>query len=232
MQSIRSPQQLPLDLAMLPAMGREDFLIGPENREASGWIDSWPEWPAPALILSGPAASGKSHLLAVWREMSKAALIDPKELTSQSAEDLANRGEHLAIDGVDPWIGERAAETTLFHLYNICKENGRSLLISMRAAPARIDFAIADLASRLRAAPVALIHPPEDALLAALLIKQFHDRQITISEDVIHYILPRMERSFDAVRDIVETADRLALAEQRRISVPLMRTILSQMHSE
>ena len=222
-------QQLPLDLAARPAMGREDFLIGPENQDAAGWIDRWPDWSAPALILSGAAASGKSHLMAVWQEQSSAASIDPQELPLASAEDLASHGEHLAIDAIDPWIGDLEAETTLFHLYNMFKENGRSLLLTMRSTPTAIDFALPDLASRLRAAPVAAIHPPEDALLAALLIKQFHDRQLMIGEDVISYILPRMERSFAAAADIVARADSLALAEKRRISVPLMRQILTEM---
>jgi DnaA regulatory inactivator Hda len=209
-------------------MGRDDFLIGPENKEAAGWVDRWPEWPAPALILCGPAASGKTHLLAVWQELSDAGFIESQELLHDDAEALALKHKHLVIDAIDTWIGDLQAETTLFHLYNIFKENGRSLLLSMRAAPAQIDFALPDLASRLRAAPLAAIHPPGDALLAAVLVKQFHDRQLMIGEDVLHYILPRMERSFAAAADIVARADAAALAEQRRISVPLMRQILAE----
>lgn len=221
--------QLPLDLGSRPALGRDDFLIGPANRDAVGWIDSWPHWPAPALILSGSAASGKTHLAAVWREKAGAALIHPERLMEGNAEDMSQEAQHIVLDGLDLWLGDRAAETTLFHLYNIFKEQGRSLLLTMRMSPARADFALSDLASRLRAAPVAAIQPPDEDLLAAVLVKLFHDRQLAVGQDVLSYILPRMERSFAAVRDIAEKADQMALAEKRAISVPLLRRVLAEL---
>lgn len=222
-------RQLPLDLEMRPALGREHFLIGPGNRDAVAWIDRWPDWPAPMLFLSGPPASGKSHLGAVWKQKAQAAAIRPDTLASMSAEEIAAQEKNLVIDGLDPWIGDREAETTLFHLYNIFKEEGRSLLVSARMSPAQADFVIPDLASRFRAAPLALIKTPDDVLLASVLIKLFSDRQLGVGNDVIRYILPRMERSFTAARDLVEYADRAALAGKRGISVPFMREIMSEM---
>lgn len=219
-------EQLPLDLGHRSALGREDFLIADSNQDAVSWIDLWPEWPAPALVLYGPAACGKTHMAAVWSAQTKAITIDPEELSTQSADILFARGQHFLIDPVDPWIGDRAAETTLFHLYNLAKENNRTLLLTMRVPPVRLSFAIPDLASRLRAAPGVAIHAPDEMLLGAVLVKMFADRQIQISEDVLNYILPRMERSFAAARDLVEKADRQALAEKRAISVPLIRQVL------
>ncbi|MEC7028278.1 MAG: DNA replication protein, partial [Pseudomonadota bacterium] len=72
----------------------------------------------------------------------------------------------------------------------------------------------------------AAIHPPDDTLLAVLLVKLFADRQLQIGADVLNYILPRMERSFAAAYELVEAADKLALAEKRGISVPLVRRVL------
>ena len=92
----------------------------------------------------------------------------------------------------------------------------------------RRTFALPDLASRLRAAPSVAIREPDEQLLGALLVKLFNDRQIRVGTDVLHYILPRIERSFEAVRDLVETADRRAMIEKRRISIPLLREILTQ----
>lgn len=220
------PQQLPLDLGHRSASGRDDFLIADNNRDAVSWIDLWPEWPAPALVLHGPAACGKTHLAAVWRARAGAAVIAPEALATASADELFARSGHYLIDPVDPWIGDRAAETTLFHLYNLAKENGRTLLLTMRVPPARLSFALPDLASRLRAAPGVAIHAPDETLLGAVLVKMFADRQLQIGEEVLHYILPRMERSFAAARDLVEKADRRALAEKRPVSVPLIRQVL------
>lgn len=220
-------EQLTFDLGHRSALGRDDFLIADNNRDAVSWIDMWPEWPAPALVLHGPAACGKTHLAAVWREMTQAVTINPEDLVSQSADTLFSNGQHFLIDPVDPWIGDRAAETTLFHLYNLAKENKRTLLLTMRMPPARLSFTIPDLASRLRAAPGVAIHAPDEMLLGAVLVKMFSDRQIQIGEDVLNYVLPRMERSFSAARDLVEQADRQALAEKRAVSIPLIRHILT-----
>lgn len=225
------PQQIPLDFEGRTALQRSDFLIGRSNRDAVRWIDRWPDWSAPALIISGPAASGKTHLGAVWQERSDAELIRPDMLISYSAEHIATAGKHILIDGIDPWLGYREAETTLFHLYNIFKEEERTILLTMRMAPNHAAFAIADLASRLRAAPAVTIHPPDDMLLGSVMIKQFSDRQLTVNHDVIKYILPRMERSFAAARDIVAKSDQMALAQKRAISIPLMRMVLAEMQS-
>lgn len=220
-------RQLSLDLGHRPAHGREDFLISPSNQDAVTWIDLWPQWPAPALVIYGPAACGKSHLAAVWRERAAAVAILPDELAGTEASLLAARGKALLLDPVDPWIGDRAAETTLFHLYNIAKEEGKTLLLTMRAAPSHLSFVLPDLASRLRAAPCAAIAAPDESLLGAVLVKMFSDRQLNLSPDALDYILPRMERSFAAARDLVARADALALSEKKGITVPLLRRVLT-----
>jgi chromosomal replication initiation ATPase DnaA len=221
-------QQITFDLGHRAAHGRQDFLVAPSNRDAVAWIDLWPDWPAPALVLHGPAASGKTHLAAVWAEKNKAAFVDTTNLGTQGADEIAQQAEHLVLDHVDPWFGDRDAETALFHLYNIFKEEKRSLLLTTRLAPVHGTFALADLASRLRAAPAVAIQPPDDTLLAAILVKLFADRQLQVGQDVISYVVPRMERSFAAALDLVATADKIALAEKRNIAVPLMRRILLQ----
>ncbi len=222
-------QQLPLDLGFRHAFQRSDFHIGHSNSDAVGWIDRWPDWPAPVFILQGPAASGKSHLAAVWQDKAKACIIKPEMLTTHSADELIAMGDSFVIDALDPWLGDRVAETTLFHLYNMLKENQLTMMVTMRMSPTQADFIIADLASRFRAAPSVQIHAPDDMLLSSVLIKLFSDRQLRLSNDVITYLLPRMERSFAAARDVVERADHIALSEKRGISVPLMRKVLADM---
>ena len=54
------------------AMGREDFLVSPSNADAVAWIDRWPDWPGPALVIVGPPGSGKTHLGQVWRQQAGA----------------------------------------------------------------------------------------------------------------------------------------------------------------
>lgn len=224
--SVLPLQQIPFDLGHRIALGREDFLVAPCNQDAVNWMDRWPAWPAPALVLQGPAASGKTHLGAVWKNRAQASWIDSADLATGDANDLAGVG-HVVVDHFDPWIGDRTVETTLFHLYNVMKDRGTTLLITMRTAPGQIEFALPDLSSRLRAAPIATIHPLDDTLLRALLVKLFADRQLQIGEEVLSYTVPRMERSFASARDVVDRADRLALSEKKAITVSLLRQVLA-----
>jgi chromosomal replication initiation ATPase DnaA len=59
-------------------------------------------------------------------------------------------------------------------------------------------------------------------------VKLFADRQLRISEDLIAYLLLRIERSFAAAQDIVAALDRAALAGQRAVTVRLARDLLNQ----
>ena len=64
------------------------------------------------------------------------------------------------------------------------------------------------------------IRAPDEALIQAVLVKLFADRQLKVDADVIAYVLPRMERSFAAVGELVAAPDAEALAHRRNITVP------------
>jgi chromosomal replication initiation ATPase DnaA len=224
-----TPQQITFDLGHRTAFAREDFLVAPCNQDAVNWVDLWPKWPAPALVLHGPAASGKTHLAAVWAEQCSAKFINTADLINKGADEIAASATHIVLDHIEPWFGDREAETTLFHLYNIFKEEQRSMLLTTRMAPSHAQFSIADIASRLRAAPCVTIQAPDDSLLSAILVKLFADRQLQVGHDLISYIVPRMERSYAAAFALVEKADQLSLREKRSISLPLMRQIFIDM---
>lgn len=224
-----SANQIPLDLGHLSSRSREDFMIAPCNQDAVGWVDKWPQWPAPALIVHGPAASGKRHLASIWAERSNAVEVANEDVGRLDADEIAHKGKHLYIRNVDWLIGDRETETVLFHLYNIFKEDQRSLLFTMRTAPSILEFQIKDLASRLRAAPVVSIEPPDDHLLEQLLVKLFSDRQLCVGSDVLKYVLPRMPRSFKSARDLVSRADEMALSEKKPVTIALIRRVLQKM---
>lgn len=221
-------EQIPLDLGNRTALGRQDFLVAPCNQDAVAWIDLWPEWPAPCLVLYGPIASGKTHIGAVWSEKSSAVCVRASDINEHAIRDIAAMDHHVIIEDADDLIGDINGEKGLFHLYNIFKEEKRSFLITLLEPPVRRSFALPDLASRLRAAPSVAIREPDEQLLSAVLVKLFSDKQIRVGADALHYILPRIERSFEAVRDLVEKADSRAMIEKRKISIPLLRDILNQ----
>jgi chromosomal replication initiation ATPase DnaA len=217
--------QLALAFDHRAALGAENFLIAESNREAVLWLDRWPDWPASALAIYGPAGCGKTHLAHVWQGRSGAQMLTPQALVADTPNEVLGEGGCAVIDWADTSAFD---ERALFHLYNVAAETGGHLLLTGRAPPARWPVALADLRSRLNAAPAVAVGLPDDALIGALLVKLFGDRQLRVGEDVIAFLLPRMERSFDAARRLVALLDAAALEGRRNITVPLARDIMNR----
>lgn len=218
------PEQLPFDLGHRHAHERENFWVSASNADAVAWIDKWPDWPAPALILYGPAASGKTHLLQVWRQEAGAVEIAASNITAESA----GNAKAVIIDDIQSIMGDNAREQALFHTYNMMRDRGGHMLLAAEKPVRDWNIQLPDLKSRLMAAPAVGIGSPDDELIAVVLTKMFSDRQIFVSQEVVQFILPRIERSFHAVRDLVEKTDHRAMAEKRAITIPLVREILDR----
>lgn len=212
--------QLTLDLPVRTALEREDFLVAPANEAAVAAVERWPDWDHPVLVIVGPQASGKSHLAKVWQHLSGALQLGSGELTPSLVVDAMQTSALLIEDAP----GDTLDETALFHAVNLAREKRRTILMTSTADPAQWHVELADLRSRLRAARVARLGPPDDALLRAVLVKQFTDRQITVDEPAIAYMLTRMERSFEAARRLVLECDRRSLAEK----VPITRSFVAK----
>lgn len=217
--------QLPLEFGHRPALTGEDFLVAPCNADAVAWLDRWPDWPGPALVVHGPRGCGKTHLALVFQEMSGARAITPEMLSKGNPPDLMGAATAVVLDDAEACLG---AEEALLHLYNWVSQTGARMLMTSLSPPARWPIGLPDLGSRLKAATAVGVGAPDDALISAVLVKLFADRQLKVDEDVIGYMLSRMERTFDAARRLVEAADARALAERRNITVPLVGQIFQQ----
>lgn len=209
--------QLVLPLQTRSAIGRADFIVAPGNERAVAFIDSYPNWPAPAAALHGPPASGKSHLAAVWADKAGARIIE----ASQLAADVPAGA--LVVENV----GEGVPEAPLFALL----ERGAPLLLTAQLPPSQwpqaFRLALPDLNSRLHALLAFDLWAPDDALLMGLAVKLFADRQLMVPESVVAHMIRSLERSPGAIRDFIAQADALALAEKRPINLSLIKDLLA-----
>lgn len=218
-----NPEQLTLELPHRAAQGAEDFLVSGCNEAAVLAIDRWPDWPHTAMAVTGPPGSGKSHLVNVWQARSGAIVLRAAELREDSASRLGGY-RAFAIEDIDRGIAD---EQALFHILNMATEQRLSVLLTSRQAPGELAIALPDLRSRLRAAPLISIARPDEALLRALLVKLFADRQLAVEPHVVSYLALRIERSTEAAQRAVAEADRLALASRRRVTRAVVAEVLA-----
>jgi chromosomal replication initiation ATPase DnaA len=214
--------QLAFDLPAQEAFRRADFYPSPANAEALAAIDSWPAWPQGKLLLIGPEGAGKTHLAHLWAEVSGARILQPADLQEDLLPDLAKTP--LVLENAEAIAAGPHLQTALFHLHNLMA--GQGLLITASSPPRDWGLTLADLQSRLQAIPVASLNAPDDALLAAVLLKLFADRQITVPPNLIPFLLLRMDRSIAAARALVSALDARALQEGRAVTRALAAEML------
>ncbi|MDP9169893.1 MAG: DnaA/Hda family protein [Acidobacteriota bacterium] len=211
------PRQLALALPHAESFTRDNFLEGPANAAGLALVDSWPDWPNRVMQLVGPEGSGKSHLAAIWAEQAGARSTSAHALTAAAVPGALATGALVVDDLKSSDVDERA----LFHLLNLAREDGASILITSRVPPSALQVELRDLGSRLRAVPSVSLLPPDDHLFRALIVKFCADRQLGADEAVVSYLTTRIERSYAAVRQAVELLDTEALRLGRPVTRPL-----------
>ncbi len=219
-------RQLAFDLPANVRLEARDFFVSAANELAYAMLLTPATWPNHKLALIGPAGSGKTHLAKVFAEAAGADIIQAKDIHVETP--LPTRalvvedGEQLQISG----------EEWLFHAHNALARDGHPLLLTGQTPPNRWDIALPDLVSRLSAATTVTIENPDDALLTAVLLKHFADRQLAPTPDAISFLLKRVPRSFDGIRNIVDVLDRAALAQSKPLTRPFVRTVLDSIPPE
>lgn len=216
-------QQLILDLPIRTSLDRGDFFVSEVNQLALARLEEPATWPNGKLILVGPESAGKTHLVHIWVEQEGARLIRPPDLERL---DIGGLEDSVAVDDADRVEGD--AERALLHLHNQVAASGRCLLLTARRAPRYWRVGLQDLRSRMEATDVARIDAPDEALLAAVLMKLFADRQNAVTPSAISWLTRHMDRSFAEAQRIVAEIDARALAERRKVTRDLAAEVLDK----
>lgn len=215
--------QIPFDIPVREAFEAEDYLVTKSNQAAVDWVDRWPNWgEAHCAILYGTSGCGKTHLSHVWQYRSGAIR---QAITANHIVDYQDIPDCLILEDIDQILDTPHMQEKLFHIYNWQKEKGGYMMLTSRAHPKNWPSHLPDLKSRMLASMIIEIGIPDDELLAAVIIKQFMDRQIHVSAEVVNFLILRIERSFSAARRIVNQVDKLALSQKRKITIPLIREL-------
>ncbi|MEL7212935.1 MAG: DnaA/Hda family protein [Pseudomonadota bacterium] len=219
-------KQLAFDLPSKTALGREDFFVSPANATAVATLETPALWPNGKLVLTGPTGAGKTHLAHVWAGDTGARMITAAELETLDIDATATGP--LVVEDADQIAPDPDAQIALFHLHNRMAERGQPLLLTASAPPSQWGLTLPDLASRMEATNTVAIELPDDALLSAVLLKLFDDRQLKPALTVVQYLAANMDRSFAQAGAIVTAMDEEALQSGREINRGLAIDILDK----
>ncbi|MCY4195717.1 MAG: DnaA/Hda family protein [Rhodobacteraceae bacterium] len=211
-------QPLPMEFSPVVSRDDSDFIQSDCNRAAYQMVREDRQWPDNRLIVIGPPQCGKSHLVRIWSKRVKARIIGHADIVDHEMI-AAMRGRAVSVLRADQCAGSQELETGLFHLCNEVANTGGRLLLTARRSPVFWPLLLADLGSRLRGSQQVTVHPPDEQLLAALIVKLFSDRQISVPSRVVKYVVARMERTFEAAHALVAEMDQRGLLERKRISL-------------
>lgn len=210
-----------LGLKAAPAVTRQTFAVSATNAEAATALDAFPDGVTPVLAVVGPHGAGKSHLLTAWADRTGAALLSGE--LAAVADLAALEGRPVALDDAD-----RTDDETLFHLINMAGRDGAGLVLSAREAPSAWQAALPDLRSRLNAARVVRVGEPDDAVLRGVLIRFFAEASVRPSNDLLEYLVRRIERSVPEAREVVRGLIEYAAPQQRPVTRALAREVLER----
>lgn len=188
---------------------------------------------ADRVFVSGPAGSGKTHLLlatcaAAADHGVRAAYLPLAEFATRLTDALAaQEGAALVcIDGIEAIAGVREAEIALFDCHNRVQAAGGALVYAAAATPAQLPLVLPDLRSRLAQCVQLPLLALDEEGRRRVLRQRAAARGLSIDDAVLDYLFKRIGRDLGTLTVLLDRLDRESLAAQRRLSVPFLRQTL------
>jgi chromosomal replication initiation ATPase DnaA len=210
--------QQTLPLKLLPSYGRHDFIVGESNLEAVKWVDNFSKSKVNGLVIIGPIASGKSHLISTLKNKYK--ILGAEEINEEKINILELKD--LIIENI-----EKIENHYFFlHIINVVKERNYKVLLTSRLPIKELNIRLEDLKSRLLAYSHSKILLPTDDVLRGIIIKISKDKGLLLSDTVINYILSHLERSYSIINSFINELDQLSLIKKKKITIPFIKKYL------
>ena len=210
--------QQTLPLKLLPSYGRHDFIVGESNIEAVKWVDNFSKSEVNGLVIIGPIASGKSHLISTLKNKYK--IFEAEEINEEKINILELKD--LIIENI-----EKIENHYFFlHVINFVKEKDFKVLLTSRLAIKELNIGLDDLVSRLLAYSHTKILLPTDDVLRGIILKISKDKGLLLSDAVINYILSHVERSYSIINSFINELDHISLIKKKKITIPLIKKFI------
>jgi len=227
-------EQIPLDVQLADHAVFETWLAGDNGALVYALQQVAAVQTYSVCWLWGGPEFGKTHLLqacvndAYQHDFRTAYLpVGPGgELEPDVVENLGDF-DVVCIDEIDTIAGCDEWEQAMFVLFEGLRQRGSRLVMAAEKPPLHCAFALPDLISRFSSGATFRVHPLSDDDKIRAMQLRARWRGLELPDDVARYLFTRVARGNRFLFEMLERLDKRALTEQKRLTIPFVRSFLA-----
>ncbi len=200
-----------------------DFYLSKSNKHVFDFLNTWPKWERNFINITGEKFSGKTHLINIFLQKNKGIKFEGKSLENDDLKRLKIY-ENIVIENLSSDVDEKL----LYSLFNLIEQDNKFIIVTSVKPIVDITFELRDLKSRAKNFILLNIEKPDDDLIFAIILKNLSDRQISLDDKFIEFIVKRIERSYRKIYDFIYKVDQLSLKKKKSIDFKIIKEVLGE----
>ena len=201
----------------------EDFYLSKSNKHVFEFLNIWPKWEKNFVNIIGEKFSGKTHLMNIFLQKNKGIKFDGETLQNDDLKKIKIY-ENIVIENLSSDVDEKL----LYTLFNLIDQDNKFIIITSIKPIVNIAFDLKDLKSRAKNFILLNIEKPDDELIFAIILKNLSDRQISLDDKFIEFIIKRIDRSYSKIYDFIYKIDQLSLKKKKSIDFKIIKEVLGE----
>ena len=201
----------------------EDFYLSKSNKHVFNFLNTWPKWEKNFANIIGEKLSGKTHLVNIFLQKNKGIKFEAKSLRNHDLKTIKIY-QNIVIENLSLDIDEKL----LYSLFNLIEQENKFIIVTSVKPIVNITFNLKDLNSRAKNFILLNIEKPDDELIFAIILKNLSDRQISLDDKFIEFIIKRIERSYRKIYDFIYKVDQLSLKKKKSIDFKIIKEVLGE----
>ncbi len=201
----------------------DDFYLSKSNKHVFDFLNIWPKWERNFVNITGEKLSGKTHLMNIFLHKNKGIKFEGKFLKNKDLKKIKIY-ENIVIENLSSDVDEKL----LYSLFNLIEQDNKFIIVTSLKPIVNITFELKDLKSRTKNFILLNIEKPDDDLIFAIILKNLSDRQISLNDKFIEFIVKRIERSYSKIYDFIYKIDQLSLKKKKSIDFKIIKEVLGE----
>ena len=202
---------------------KDDYYLSKSNKHVFDFLCLWPKWERNFVNVIGEKLSGKTHLMNIFLQKNKGIKLEGKSLQNDDLKKIKIY-ENIIIENLSLDVDEKL----LYSLFNLIEQDNKFIIATSAKPIVNISFDLKDLKSRAKNFILLNIEKPDDELIFAIILKNLSDRQISLDNKFIEFIIKRIERSYSKIYDFIYKIDQLSLKKKKSIDFKIIKEVIGE----